>query len=126
MTFEPVDFEVRDLLKDLPDRLAGPEGRPPAACWPRRALGPDRLGEPTGGLDAPGVPIADGPAPARPPSAAGLKPGDVLTTLDGRWTTSIADAYAAAADAAPGRAADVVILRDGKEMTLTVRPADGI
>ena len=25
MTFEPVDFEVRDLLKDLPDRLMGPK-----------------------------------------------------------------------------------------------------
>src|SRR5262249_1828827 len=24
MTFEPVDFQVRDLMKDLPDRLAGP------------------------------------------------------------------------------------------------------
>src|SRR4051794_34506103 len=25
MTFEPVDFEVRDLLKDLPERMAGPK-----------------------------------------------------------------------------------------------------
>ena len=62
---------------------------------------------------------------ARPPHRAGLKPGDVMTTLDGRWTASIADVFDAAADAEPGREAAVVILRDGKEMTLTVTPADG-
>ena len=83
-----------------------------------------RLGEPTGGLDAPGVPVAavDDGSPAQ---RGGLKPGDVITTLDGRWTASIADVFAAAADAEPGRAADVVILRDGKEMTLSVTPAEG-
>ena len=51
--------------------------------------------------------------------------GDVITTLDGRWTASIADVFAAAADAEPGRSAEVVILRDGKEMTLSVTPAVG-
>ena len=49
----------------------------------------------------------------------------MITTLDGRWTASIADVFAAAADAEPGRAADVVILRDGKEMTLSVTAAEG-
>ena len=123
MTFEPVDFKVRDLLKDLPERLMGPK------VARRRVLAPLgvwglRLGEPTGALDSPGVAIAavDDGSPAH---RAGLKPGDVLTSLDGRWTTSIADVFHAAADAEPGRQAAVVILRDGKELTLTVTPADG-
>ncbi len=123
MTFEPVDFKVRDLLKDLPDRLMGPK------VARRRVLAPLgvwglRLGEPTGALDSPGVAIAavDDGSPAH---RAGLKPGDVLTSLDGRWTTSIADVFHAAADVEPGRAAAVVILRDGKEQTLTVTPAEG-
>jgi S1-C subfamily serine protease len=83
-----------------------------------------RLGEPTGTLDSPGVAIAavDDGSPAH---RAGLRPGDVLTSLDGRWTTSIADVFHAAADAEPGREAAVVILRDGKELTLTVTPAEG-
>jgi hypothetical protein len=123
MTFEPVDFAVRDLLKDLPDRLMGPK------VTRRRVLAPLgvwglRLGEPTGALDSPGVAIAaveDG----SPSHRAGLKPGDVLTSLDGRWTTSIADVFHAAADVEPGRATAVVILRDGKEQTLTVTPAEG-
>jgi PDZ domain/Aspartyl protease len=123
MTFEPVDFKVRDLLKDLPERLMGPR------VARRRVLAPLgiwglRLGEPTGDLDSPGVAIAavDDGSPAH---RAGLKPGDVLTSLDGRWTTSIADVFHAAADAEPGRQAAVVILRDGKELTLTVTPAEG-
>ena len=43
MTFEPVDFKVRDLLKDLPERLMGPKVAPPPCAG---ALG--RLGAPSG------------------------------------------------------------------------------
>jgi hypothetical protein len=123
MTFEPVDGPVRNLMKDLPDRLAGPR------VARHRTLAPGGLwglnvGEPAGGLDSPGVPVlavlADSPA-----AAAGLKPGDVLTTLDGRWTASVTDAYAAAAGVPPGREAPLIVLRDGKELALTVKPAAG-
>jgi S1-C subfamily serine protease len=53
-------------------------------------------------------------------------PRDASQTLDGRWTTSVADAYAAAALAPSGRAVLVVILRDGQELTLSVTPRPGI
>jgi membrane-associated protease RseP (regulator of RpoE activity) len=124
MTFEPVDYQVRDLLKELPDRMLGPKVAKERVLAPLGVWG-IRLGRPTGGLDAPGVPVAvvDDGSPAQ---KGGLKPGDVITTLDGRWTASIADVFAAAADAEPGRPAPVVIIRDGKEMTLSVTPADGI
>jgi predicted metalloprotease with PDZ domain len=123
MTFEPIDYQVRDLLKELPDRLMGPK------VARRRVLAPIgmwglRLGEPTGGLDSPGVPIAEVYS-GSPAARAGLKPGDVLITLDGRWTTSIADVFHAAVDVEPGREATVVIYRDGKEQTFTLRPTDG-
>lgn len=83
-----------------------------------------RLGEPTGGLASPGVPIVN----VYPDSAAvcaGLKPGDILTTVDGRWTTSITDVFHAAMDIEPGSEATVVIHRDGKEQTLLLRPSEG-
>lgn len=124
MSFEPVNASVRNLMRDLADRLAGPR------VARHRVLAPSGLwgvtvDDPAAGLDAPGVPIigvlADSPA-----AQAGLKPGDVLTTLDGRWTTSINDAFAAAAAAQPGREVAVIVLRDGKELTLTVRPVEGI
>jgi len=123
MTFEPVETKVRNLMKDLPDRLAGPR------VAKHRVLAPGGLwglsvGEAEGGLDARGIPVrsvlTDSPA-----ALAGLKPGDILTTIDGRWTTTIADAYAAASGVAVGRAAPVVVLRDGHELTLTVRPSEG-
>ena len=124
MTFEPVDYEVRDLLKEPARPDAGPEGRAASGCWRRWASGGSGWASRPAGSMTPGVPVAavDDGSPAQ---QGGLKPGDVITTLDGRWTASIADVFAAAADAEPGRAAEVVILRDGKEMTLSVTPAEG-
>lgn len=124
MTFVPVDFQIRDLLRELPDRLTG------ARTPPRRVLAPLgywglRLGRPAGGDSAAGVPI-EAVLPGSPAAAAGLKAGDVLTAVDNRWTISIADVHAAAADVKPGRSVPVVLLRDGKEQTLTVCPVDGI
>jgi S1-C subfamily serine protease len=123
MAFEPIDYQIRDLLKELPERLMGPKVArhrvlAPASLWGLR------LGDPTGGLDSRGVPIVqvhDG----SPAALAGFKSGDVLITVDGRWAASIADVYRAAADVEPGRKVDVVIHRDGKETILAVVLADG-
>ncbi len=52
--------------------------------------------------------------------------GDILTILDGRWTSSTADAYAAANGAIAGQAVEVVILRDGQERKIQVKPLGGI
>jgi len=124
MTFEPVDRPVRDLMKDLPARLAGPKSAK------RRVLAPGALfgltvGPPSGGLDAAGVPVV-AVAAGSPAAASGLTPGDVLTALDGRWTATVADAYAAAAAATPGRPVPLAVRRDGRELTLTVTPRDGL
>src|SRR5262249_9532583 len=123
MTFESVEYPMRDLLKELPDRLLGPK------VAHRRVLAPSalfglRLGNPTGGIDSPGVPIAevyrDSPA-----DHAGLKAGDVMTSLGGRWTASVTDVFDAAIEVRPGQTTAVVILRDGAEKTLLIRPVDG-
>ena len=123
MTFEPIDYQIRDLLKELPDRLMSPR------VARRRVLTPSgvwglRLGEPIGGLDSPGVPIVK-IYEGSPAAHGGLKPGDVLITIDGRWTTSIADVYHAAAEVKPGREVPVMIHRDGKDVALLITPADG-
>jgi len=124
MTFEPIDFAIRDLLRELPDRLAGPK------MVRRRVLAPSgfwglRLARSPANINSMGVSIVE-VFPGSPAAIATLKPGDVLTTLDNRWTTSVVDAYAAAAAVEPGREIRVVILRHGKEQILMVRPADGI
>jgi membrane-associated protease RseP (regulator of RpoE activity) len=118
LTFEPVDYEIRDLMKTLPERLAGPK------------VAREVVLAPTGlwGLDVDkvlGVVTITDVAPGSPAATAGLKRGDVLTTLDGRWTDSVSDVYAAAADVAPGKPVEVIVVRDGKDVALTVAPRPG-
>jgi hypothetical protein len=124
MTFEPISYQARDLLKELPDRLMGPK------VAQRRVVAPSglwglRLGKEVDEPETQGVAILKilGKSPA---GEAGLMAGDVLSTIDGRWITSIADVYHAAANVTPGREVTTVIKRDGKELTLTIKPADGI
>jgi hypothetical protein len=59
-------------------------------------------------------------------AAAGLKAGDRLLTIDGRWTDSIPDLYRAAEYVKPGATAPVTVKRDGKELTLKVKPTTGL
>ncbi len=122
MTFTPNKFAVRNLMEDLPAKLAGPKVARTRILSPTSLWGLT-LGEPDpSGL---GVAIRTVRA-ASPAEAAGLKPGDLLTTLDGRWTTTVADAYAAAHGATPGQPAEVVVRREGQEIRLQVRPVEGI
>ena len=60
-----------------------------------------------------------------PAAAGGLKVGDRILTLEGRWTDSVADCYRAASYVRAGTAARLVVLRDGKEVELTVKVAAG-
>jgi hypothetical protein len=59
-------------------------------------------------------------------AAAGLKAGDRLLTIDGRWTDSLADLYEIASHLKPGVAVPVAIQRDGKDVELTVKPRPGL
>jgi hypothetical protein len=124
MTLEPVDYEIRDLMKTLPERLAGPKVArevvlAPGGLWGMVVAEPDAKAKLGDGLTITAV------SPGSPAEAAGLKPGDLLTTLDGRWTANIPDVYAAAAGVPAGKPAEVVVVRDGKELTLTVAPKPG-
>ena len=124
LTFTPVDFEVRDLMKTLPAQLASAKLAETLVLAPGGFWGLT-LGEPTGGVDSKGVPITSVVA-GSPAESAGLKPGDLLAVLDGRWTSTIADAYAAASSVSPGSGTSVTVVRDGEEVTVTVTPKDGI
>lgn len=60
-----------------------------------------------------------------PAAEAGLKTGDRLLTLDGRWTDSVPDLYLAASLVKAGREVTIVVKRDGKELKLRVKPTTG-
>ena len=48
-----------------------------------------------------------------------------MLTIDGRWTDSLGDAHVAVSLVKPGRKADVTLTRDGKPMTLSIKPVVG-
>jgi hypothetical protein len=124
MTFVPTKFRAPDLLKKLEKDLeAGPkkakhEVLAPAGQWGFRVAK-------AAGDDAPGVTLAE-VMPDSPAAAAGLKKGDRLLVLDGRWTDTATDCYAAAAQVPPGTEARLLVMRDGKEKELTVKVRTGV
>jgi hypothetical protein len=124
MTFTPVKFEVGNLMKEMPERLMGPKIAKMIYLAPSGLWG-FSLGAPEGGVSSKGVPITS-IVEGSPAATAGLKVGDILTAIDGRWTSSIADAYAAAATVHPGETVSTVVFRDDKEITVSITPKDGL
>jgi hypothetical protein len=126
LTFVPNGFEPPDTLKALVasvmalanDKPPEPKVLTPAAQW-GLVLHKEKQDE-----DA-GIAIRD-VLPGSPAAEAGLKPGDRLLSLDGRWTDTLADAYLAAGKVKPGLSTNAVIRRDAKEMELTVKPQEGL
>jgi hypothetical protein len=123
MTFTPVDFTPPNVMQNmqalvLNSSTAKKKILAPAGQWGLRVSKGAKD-------DAAGVVVSEvlqgGPA-----AAAGLKAGDRLLTLDGRWTDTVADCYKAAGAVRPGTSAPVTVLRDGKELELTVRVAAGL
>lgn len=60
-----------------------------------------------------------------PAATAGLKVGDRVLTIDGRWTDTLGDVHVAVSLVKPGRKADVTLTRNGKPMTLSITPVVG-
>ena len=60
-----------------------------------------------------------------PAAKAGLKAGDRLLTLDGRWTDSIGDTTLAASLVKDGKAVPLVLQRDGKEIKVSIAAMKG-
>lgn len=120
--FEPSDV-VHNVLMMLMSRMPGAKEQPakilaPAAQWGLR------LADKKADDDEPGLTVAD-VLPESAAARAGINAGDRLLTIDGRWTDSANDCYRTAAAIKPGQAVQVTVRRDGKQLTLTVRPAAG-
>jgi hypothetical protein len=122
LTFVPNGYDPPDVLKSMQASLLATSGGEPlvlsaSATW---GLTVDKKHKD----DDPGVTVtklmADGPA-----AKAGLKEGDRLLTLGGRWTDSVADTFRAVGAIKAGTPIVAVIQRDGKEMKLTIKPIAG-
>lgn len=124
LTFTPNGFVPGDVMQGLMEKLMGPKGKPeprivaPAAAWGFSVAKDD--GDEDAGVTVKSV------VPGSAAASAGLKAGDRLLTLDGRWTDSIADTFGAASLVKPGKATALVVKRDGKEVKLMAKPVQGI
>jgi hypothetical protein len=125
MTFVPNGYDPPDVMQALMATVMGlqrtkPEPKVilPAAQWGMTLHKADDD-------DEPGVTIQEVFADTAA-AQAGLKKGDRLLSLDGRWTDTVADSFVAAGHVKPGTAAGVVIRRDGKEIELSVKPRAGL
>jgi hypothetical protein len=125
MTLVPNGYVPGDAMSGLMEKLMGasagkkpePSVVAPAALW---GFTVDKADAEDAGVKVTEV-LSKSPA-----AAGGLKKGDRLLTLDGRWTDSVSDTFVAASGVKPGKAATLVVKRDGKEVKLTVTPGKGL
>lgn len=118
--YKPGDF-LQDMMKTLmraTEESGKPRILPPTGVWGFSVEKPQS--DKDAGVNVTTV-LADSPA-----AAAGLKAGDRLLTLDGRWTENEADTFLAASLVKPGREVQLVVKRDGKDLTLKVKPTPGV
>lgn len=125
MTLVPNGYEPSDTMQAMMNKLMGASGKKPDAA----ILAPAGVWGFT--VDKVDDDEADGVKVTKvltksPAEAGGLKVGDRLLTLDGRWTDSISDTFLAASLAKPGKAVTLVVKRNGKEVKLTVTPGQGL
>jgi hypothetical protein len=124
MTFVPNGYQPPDVMQGLAAALLE-RNQPaekivltPAAQW--GFIVHKEAGDTAAGVTVQQV------LPGSAAAAAGLKLGDRLLTLDGRWTDTVTDCYTAAEHVRPGTAANVRIRRDGRERELTITPRAGL
>ncbi|PLX36615.1 MAG: serine protease [Hyphomicrobiales bacterium] len=72
------------------------------------------------GMESPRGALVAGVTEDGPAAKAGLEPGDVIITFDGRDVPAMRDLPRMVAESPIGKAVDVLILRKGKEVTLQV------
>lgn len=125
LTFVPSGFKagdtMADLMQSMMQKMTGKQESKvaaPAGLWGLEIA--KKTGDEAEGVDVQTV-VAGGAA-----AEAGLKAGDRILTIDGRWTDSLGDAYTAASFAKPGRPVVVAVRRDGKEVKLSVAPRTGL
>ena len=122
LVMKPTDYKPGDFLKELTESITkaaeqqGPRVVGGEGVWGFRTA--------VGGDDTPGVEVrevsANGPA-----AKAGLKVGDRVITLDGRWTDTLGELAVATSQVKPGRVAELDVKRGEETLTLKCAPAAG-
>ena len=121
MTLVPSGYKPQDGMQAMTMLMltgAGKRNLAPAAQW--GVMASKEAGDEDAGVDVKSV------VPGSAADKAGLKRGDRLLTLDGRWTDTIADLYEAAGYVKPGNTVEVELKRSDKKMSVKVSPVKGL
>jgi predicted aspartyl protease len=117
----PGTYQPREVTAGLAARLLGPGATTPRVVGGGALLGL-RVDKPDAAPGARVVEVLPGSAAAQ----AGVRVGDRLLTIDGRWTDSPAEAFEAASLLRPGRPAALVARRADETLRLEVTPRAGL
>lgn len=121
MTFVPVAFEPPDMIDHLTKMIRSATQPKQKILVPGGLVG---LRVSKAADDKPGVVVQE-VFPGSPAAVAGVLAGDRLLTLDSRWTDTVIDTYEAASKLQAGTDAVLVVERDGKEKTFTLKVRAG-
>ena len=126
MTLVPNGYEPGDAMQAMMNKVmsASSGKKPPAGVLAPAAVWGFTVDKAKDNDDA-GVKVTAVLAKS-PAAVGGLKVGDRLLTLDGRWTDTVSDTFIAATLAMPGKPVALVVSRGGKEVKLTVTPGKGL
>ena len=125
MTFEPNGYIPGDAMQALMEKMmAAQKGKQEPAIIAPAALWGFTVNKEKDDNES-GVTVQE-VLTGSPAALGGLKEGDRILTIDGRWTDTIGDTFNAASLVKAGRAVTVVVKRDDKEIKLTVKPAKGL
>jgi membrane-associated protease RseP (regulator of RpoE activity) len=117
LTFTPSDHRPVDVMQKLQSKLMGGRGKEKQVT-PRSVVLGLTLGDEEPSVQA----VAPGSAAAE----AGLKPGDKITLYDGRWVTTSADVFEIATLVPAGEAVPMKVIREGKEIEVTIKARKGL
>ena len=125
LTFEPSAYVPGDVMKMMMDKMTAPDAvrKAPRILAPAGPLGirvEKNDSDENGGVTVKVV------LPESPAAIAGIKAGDRLLTLDGRWTDTVADCYIAAGHMHLGQPVTASVLRDGKKLSLKLTIRAGL
>jgi hypothetical protein len=125
MTFVPNDFRPPDTMQAMMKLMlmSKAEREKPRVLAPGALFG-FQVEKETGDVED-GITVKE-VLPETPAAKAGLKAGDRLLTLDGRWTDTVSDCYLAASFVRPGATVAATVLRDGKQTKLNIKAHSGL